>query len=96
MVLSRPVLGHTGGVQTPEVTAESAEQPAGPLRSAVVVNPARVPRLPELREIVEQTLSAAGWPAPGAMQAADGLRAMISATHFMAKRKPPIVLWWNA
>jgi YegS/Rv2252/BmrU family lipid kinase len=62
--MSRPVLGHNGGVQTPEVTAESAGQPAGPLRSAVVVNPARVPRLAELREIVEQSLSAAGWPAP--------------------------------
>jgi diacylglycerol kinase (ATP) len=59
-----PRQGHTDGVQTPAVTAQSAWQSPGPLRSAVVINPARVPRLTELRAIVEQALAAAGWPPP--------------------------------
>jgi YegS/Rv2252/BmrU family lipid kinase len=64
VVSHRAQLGHTDGVQTPDVTAQSVGQPAGPLRSAVVVNPARVPGLAELREVVDSALAAAGWPAP--------------------------------
>ena len=36
----------------------------GPLRTAVVVNPARVEGVEELRATIEETLAAAGWPAP--------------------------------
>jgi diacylglycerol kinase (ATP) len=35
-----------------------------PLRSAVIVNPVRVRDLAERRSVIEESLSAAGWPAP--------------------------------
>jgi YegS/Rv2252/BmrU family lipid kinase len=37
---------------------------SGPLRTAVVVNPARVEGLDELRDTISATLAGAGWPAP--------------------------------
>lgn len=51
--------GHpeTGGEQR-------AEHGAEPLRSAVVVNPARVEDLPERRWAIESALAEVGWPAP--------------------------------
>ena len=61
--MTKPALGHTDDVQTPDVTAQSRST-IGPLRSAVVVNPARVQQLAELREVVDAALAAAGWPAP--------------------------------
>ncbi|MET0865420.1 MAG: diacylglycerol kinase family protein [Nakamurella sp.] len=38
--------------------------PGRPLRSAVIVNPVRVQDLSERRAVIEQSLAAAGWPAP--------------------------------
>ena len=61
--MTEHALGHTCDVQTPEVTARSGGT-IGPLRSTVVVNPARVQQLAELREVVDAALAAAGWPAP--------------------------------
>ncbi len=40
------------------------EPGSGGLRSAVVVNPAKVPQLDELRRTVDEALAAAGWPEP--------------------------------
>ncbi|MEV6636641.1 diacylglycerol kinase family protein [Actinoplanes sp. NPDC051470] len=38
--------------------------PTAALRSAVVVNPVKVPDLPQLRRTITATLTAAGWPKP--------------------------------
>jgi len=61
--VTKPALGHTDDVQTPDVTAQSRST-IGPLRSAVVVNPARVQQLAELRHVVDAAVATAGWPAP--------------------------------
>src|SRR5687767_9661226 len=37
---------------------------SGPLRSAVVVNPVKVPDLDELRRAITDALTAEGWPEP--------------------------------
>jgi diacylglycerol kinase family enzyme len=48
----------------PEPPARQRQERGGPLRSAVIVNPARVDDASALREIVEAELAEAGWPAP--------------------------------
>jgi hypothetical protein len=45
-------------------TAPPHPLPENALRSAVVVNPAKVADLPRLRRTVTETLAAAGWPEP--------------------------------
>lgn len=45
--------------------AEDLREPGnGGLRSAVVVNPVKVPQVDELRHTVDEALTAAGWPEP--------------------------------
>jgi len=53
---------HTVAVEGAEGLRESGE--CAGLRSAVVVNPAKVPQLDELRRTVDETLAAADWPEP--------------------------------
>ena len=48
----------------PEPADRQRVKHGGPLRTAVVVNPARVEDLHELRVTIEDTLAEAGWPAP--------------------------------
>lgn len=53
------------GQATPEPELRQPGQSAEPpLRSAVVINPARVQDLPERRRLIESAIAAAGWPAP--------------------------------
>ena len=53
------------GQATPEPELRKPGQSAElPLRSAVVINPARVQDLPERRRLSESAIAAAGWPAP--------------------------------
>lgn len=63
-----------GGGRAPDGVPLAHPQPAGgqraepghgPLRSAVVINPARVQGLDDRRRVIETTLAGAGWPAPG-------------------------------
>ena len=46
------------------VAGDQRDRAAGPLRSAVVVNPARTRNLARRRRVVEDELARAGWPAP--------------------------------
>jgi hypothetical protein len=48
----------------PEPADRQRVKHGGALRTAVVVNPARVEGLDELRATIEETLAGAGWPAP--------------------------------
>jgi diacylglycerol kinase (ATP) len=53
------------GDQTAEISAEpKAADTRGPLRSAVIVNPARVEDFSARRETIEAVLAAARWPSP--------------------------------
>lgn len=56
------------GSRAPSNSAEPADRQRvkhdGPLSTAVVVNPARVENLGELRTTIEAALAEAGWPAP--------------------------------
>lgn len=61
-VAARAALLHTDAVDAGVDAPRAPEQ--GGLRSAVVVNPAKVTDLDELRRTVDDTLAAAGWPAP--------------------------------
>ncbi|SCL31230.1 Diacylglycerol kinase family enzyme [Micromonospora inyonensis] len=61
-VAADATLLHTCAVDAGEGGRHDADQ--GGLRSAVVVNPVKVADLDELRRIVDETLTAAGWPEP--------------------------------
>ncbi|MFD1507021.1 diacylglycerol/lipid kinase family protein [Georgenia yuyongxinii] len=63
--VATPATAGTGAVgEHPEPADRQRVKHDGPLRTAVVVNPARVEGLDELRATIEETLAAAGWPVP--------------------------------
>jgi hypothetical protein len=63
--VGRPAQDEVAPEPTAQTSADSRDPSAdGSLRSAIVVNPARVQDLPERRRVIEESLAAAGWPLP--------------------------------